>query len=60
MVACIQPHLSSGEAVGLPRIPDRPGSWRFVLDGLAEARPNLIEVQTLLSKLPFGISARAV
>jgi hypothetical protein len=34
MVACIQPNLSSGEAVGWPRIPDRPGSWRFVLDGL--------------------------
>ena len=33
MVACIQPNLSSGEAVGWPRIPDRPGSWRFVLDG---------------------------
>jgi hypothetical protein len=23
-VACIQPNLSSGEAVGAPRIPDRP------------------------------------
>jgi len=32
-VACIQPNLSSGEAVGSPRIPDRPGSWRFVLVG---------------------------
>jgi hypothetical protein len=26
-------HLSSGEAVGLPRIPDRRSSSRFVLDG---------------------------
>jgi hypothetical protein len=26
MVACIQPNLSSGEAGGSPRIPDRPGS----------------------------------
>src|SRR5258705_13142747 len=34
MVACIQTNLSSGEAVGCPRIPDRTGSWRFVLDGL--------------------------
>jgi hypothetical protein len=33
VVACIQPNLSSGEAVGSPRIPDRPGSWRFVLVG---------------------------
>jgi hypothetical protein len=33
MVACIQPDLSSGEAVGLPRIPDKPGSRRYVLDG---------------------------
>jgi hypothetical protein len=33
MVACIQPNLSSGEAVNWPRIPDRPGSWPFVLDG---------------------------
>ena len=33
VVACIQPNLSSGEAVGSPRIPDRPSSWRFVLDG---------------------------
>jgi Shikimate dehydrogenase substrate binding domain len=32
VVPCIQPDLSFGEAVGLPRIPDRP-SWRFVLDG---------------------------
>jgi hypothetical protein len=32
-VACIQPNLSSGEAVGPPRVPDRPSSWRFVLDG---------------------------
>ena len=24
VVACIQPNLSSGEAVGAPRIPDRP------------------------------------
>ena len=33
VVACIQPNLSSGEAVGSPRIPDRPSSWRFELDG---------------------------
>ena len=33
MVACIQPNLSSGEAAGSPRIPDRAGSWLFVLDG---------------------------
>jgi hypothetical protein len=33
MVACIQPNLSSGEVVGSRRIPDKPGSWRFVLDG---------------------------
>jgi hypothetical protein len=33
MVACIQPNLSSGEAVGSPRIPDRPGSWLCVFDG---------------------------
>jgi hypothetical protein len=33
LVACIQPNLSSGEAVSLWRIPDKPGSWRFVLDG---------------------------
>ena|ERR1700761_5396939 len=26
MVACIRPNLSSGEAAGSPRIPDRPGS----------------------------------
>jgi len=33
MVACIQPNLGSGEVVGLRRIPDKPGSWRFELDG---------------------------
>ena len=27
------PIFSSGEAVGSPRVPDRPSSWRFVLDG---------------------------
>src|SRR5271170_3058304 len=32
-VACIQPNLNSGEAVGSRRIPDRPSSWRLVLDG---------------------------
>jgi hypothetical protein len=32
-VACIQPNLSSGEAAGSPRIPDKPGSRRFALDG---------------------------
>jgi len=32
-VACIQPNLSSGEAVSLRRIRDRSGSCRFVLDG---------------------------
>ena len=26
-------HLSSGEAVGSPRMSDRPSSWRFELDG---------------------------
>ena len=31
-VACIQPNLSSGEAVGSRRIPDKPGTWRFELD----------------------------
>src|ERR1700760_995073 len=33
VVACIQPNLSSGGAVGSPRIPDTPSSWRLVLDG---------------------------
>jgi len=33
MVARIQPNLSSGEAVGSRRIPDKPGSWRIELDG---------------------------
>src|SRR5271170_4172772 len=33
VVACIQPNLSSGEAVGSPRIPGAPGSWRLVLAG---------------------------
>ena len=33
VVPCIQPHLSSGEAVGSPHVPDRPSSLRFVLDG---------------------------
>jgi|SRR5271155_5519846 len=32
-VACIQPNLNCGEAVGSRRIPDRPSSWRLVLDG---------------------------
>ncbi len=32
-VACIQPNLSSGEAVSSRRIRDRSGSCRFELDG---------------------------
>jgi hypothetical protein len=38
VVACIQPSLSSGEAVGSPRIPDRPSSLRFVFDGFMTPR----------------------
>ena len=37
-VACIQPSLSSGEAVGSLRIPDRPSSLWFVLDGFMTPR----------------------
>ena len=32
-MACIQPNLSSGEAVDSPRAPDTPSSWWFVLGG---------------------------
>ncbi len=38
MVASIQPNLSSGEAAGSPRIPDRPGSWLFVTRRFHDAR----------------------
>src|SRR5271156_405830 len=36
VVACIQPNLSSGEAVGAPRIPDRPSQLM-----VACIQPNL-------------------
>ena len=41
VVACIQPHLSSGEAVGVTRIPDRPNqlmvSTRRFHDAMVDA-----------------------
>ena len=33
LASSIQPNLSSGEAVGSRHIPNKPGSWRFELDG---------------------------
>ena len=53
---CIQPNLSSGEVVGSARIPDRPSSLRFVLDGfmtpMVIRRPSVLEA-TQASGLAF-------
>jgi hypothetical protein len=45
-VACIQPDLSCGEVMCSPRIPDRPGGWRFLLDGFMTrccSTPSVLE-----------------
>jgi hypothetical protein len=42
---CIQPNLSSGEAVGTPHLPDRPSSWRFELDGFMDRDSRAHDLQ---------------